>query len=292
MKRWLTWTALAVTGLLLALLAYGTFVEPRLILDTEREDVALPRLGDEWTGTEVALVADLQIGMWLANVGMVERAVDRIVEEQPDVVLLGGDFIYGEDSPPGPKVDAVMEMLAPLVDSGIPTYAVLGNHDYHAGGADEMTRALEDAGIPVLQNEALTIPGPDGAEPLYLVGIGPVRPGLADAEAALAGVPEDAARLVLMHNPLSFPELPAGSAPLAVAGHTHCGQIALPFSDHWSWLEVTAEEKIVADAWGKQGYGAEGNRLFVTCGLGFSVVPVRINAPPQVVFLDIRREEG
>ncbi|MGY1885680.1 hypothetical protein ACI799_10310 [Blastococcus sp. SYSU DS0753] len=103
MKRWLTWTALAVTGLLLTLLAYGTFVEPRLILDTEREDVALPRLGHEWTGTEVALVADLQIGMWLANVGMVERAVDRIVEEQPDVVLLGGDFIYGEDSPPGPR---------------------------------------------------------------------------------------------------------------------------------------------------------------------------------------------
>ena len=192
MRRWLTWTAVTVAGLLVALIAYGTFVEPRLILDTEREDVALPRLGEEWEGAEVALIADLQVGMWLANIGMMERSVDRIVEEQPDVILLGGDFIYGEDEPPGPKVDAVMEILTPLVASGIPTYAVLGNHDYSADGADEMARALEDAGIPVLQNEAVPIPGPEGAEPLYVVGIGPVRPGLADVDAALADVPDDA----------------------------------------------------------------------------------------------------
>ena len=143
-----------------------------------------------------------------------------------------------------------------MLGSGIPTYAVLGNHDHAAGGAAEMTRALEDAGIPVLQNRAVTLPVPDGAEPLYLVGIGPLRPGLDDVDAALADVPDGAARLVLMHNPLTFPELPAGSAPLAVAGHTHCGQVALPFSEHWSWLDVTAREKIVADGWAE----ADGQR--------------------------------
>lgn len=287
MKRWRTWTAV-VAGLVLALLGYGTLIEPRLVLDVEREEASLPRLPPELAGTEIALIADLQIGMWFANTAMMERAVDRIVEEQPDVVLLGGDFIYGEDDPPGPKVDRVMQILAPLVDSGLPTYAVLGNHDYAAGGAEEVTRALEDAGIPVLQNEVVRLPGHDGADPLHLVGIGPLRPGRDDVDAALDGIPADAARIVLVHNPLTFPALPAGSAPLTLAGHTHCGQIALPFSEHWSWLEVTAQEKIVADDWAEEGYGAPGNRLFVTCGLGFSVVPVRINAPPQVVFFDLQ----
>lgn len=96
----------------------------------------------------------------------------------------------------------------------------------------------------------------------------------------------------MLPNPLAFNDLPPSTAPLAVAGHTHCGQIRLPASQHWSWLDVTSEEKIVADAWAEEGYGAEGNRLFVTCELGFSVAPVRINTPPQVVFFDLRRGHG
>ncbi|MFR9801678.1 metallophosphoesterase [Pseudonocardia sp. RS010] len=288
MKRWLKWAAVGVSGLLVALIGYGALIEPRLILDVDREHAVLPRLGEQWAGTEVALISDLQIGMWFANRAMMERAVGAIVEEEPDIALLGGDFLYGEGDPPGPKVEKVMEILAPLVDSGIPTYAVLGNHDHVAGGAAEMTRALERAGIPVLRNRAVRLPGHADADPLHLVGIGPLRPGLDDVDAALDGVPDDAARIVLMHNPLTFLELPAGSAPLAVAGHTHCGQIALPFTEHVSWLSVTEQEKVVADDWAEEGYGAPGNHLFVTCGQGFSVVPVRINAPPQVVFFELR----
>jgi predicted MPP superfamily phosphohydrolase len=72
-----------------------------------------------------------------------------------------------------------------------------------------------------------------------------------------------------------------------VAGHTHCGQVALPGTPHWSYLGLTEEEALVADGWAPQGYGEPGNAMFVTCGIGFSVVPVRINAPPQVVVFDL-----
>ena len=91
-----------------------------------------------------------------------------------------------------------------------------------------------------------------------------------------------------MHNPTAFPEMPPGSAPLTVAGHTHCGQIALPGLPRWSWLGLTEEEKVVADGWSAPDYGAEGNALYVTCGLGFSALPMRVNAPPQVVFFDLQ----
>jgi uncharacterized protein len=275
----------AILGVLVLLLLYGSLVEPRLILDERRDEAPIPGLGEPRAGTEVAVFSDLQIGMWWANTGMVQRIVDRVVAAEPDVVLLGGDFLYGSSPDPTRQVDTVMTLLRPLLDSGIPTYAVLGNHDYASGGAQEMEAALEQAGVPVLDNEAQPVPG-DGE--LYVVGLGPARMDRADVDEALRGVPEDAPRVVLMHNPTSFPALPARSAPLALAGHTHCGQIALPGRPHWSYLQLTEEEALVAGGYAFDAYGEPGNRLFVTCGVGFSLLPLRVNAPPQVVFFELQ----
>jgi predicted MPP superfamily phosphohydrolase len=279
-----------VGALLVLLLVYGTVIEPRLVLDVERFEVALPRLPAGQDGREIAVLSDIQFGMWWANTGMVERAVEEVVAAGPDAVLLGGDFVYSSDPGVATQVDAVLGLLDPLLESGIPAVAVLGNHDHAAGAAEELTTALESRGIPVLRNEA--VPLGEGPGRLYVVGVGPVVPGLADVDAALDGVPADAPRVVLMHNPTAFPALPAGSAPLAVAGHTHCGQVALPGTPHWSYLGLSEEEAVVADGWAAEGYGAEGNRLFVTCGIGFSVVPVRINAPPQIAFFDLVPGKG
>ena len=294
MKRWLMRIAIALGVTIVLLLVYGVAVEPRFVLDEERWRVALPELGEEWAGTDIAVMSDLQIGMWWSNEGMVEKAVGEIVEDEPDVVLLGGDFLYSQEPDVSTQVERVVELLDPLVAADIPTYAVLGNHDYVVGGAEELTTALEDAGIRVLRNAALPIPSPTaGAHPLYVVGIGPETPhvpdvsGRVDVDAALADVPDDAPRVVLTHNPTTFDELPAGTAPLTLAGHTHCGQIALPGTPRWSYLGLTEEEEVVADGWAPAQYGAEGNRMFVTCGIGFSTVPLRINAPPQVAFFEL-----
>ncbi|MCZ2807103.1 metallophosphoesterase [Modestobacter sp. VKM Ac-2983] len=286
MRRWFVRGGLALLAALVLLLGYGVLIEPRLVLDEDRYAVELPRLPAESAGLEVALLADMQIGMWWANTGMVERAVERVLEDEPDLVLLGGDFVYHAGPDVEPEVEAAMDLLSPLLDSGIPTYAVLGNHDYASDAVEELTAALEGAGVPVLLNESEPVPG-TGDDPLHVVGVGPARPGLVDVDQALSGLPADAPRVVLMHNPTAFPEMPPGSAPLTVAGHTHCGQIALPGLPDRSWLGLTEEEEVVADGWAPVGYGAEGNALFVTCGLGFSVVPMRINAPPQVVFFEL-----
>jgi predicted MPP superfamily phosphohydrolase len=292
-SRWVRRAALALGALLALLLVYGVAVEPRFILDERRYDAQLPQLGEAWDGTEAAVVSDLQVGMWWANTGMVERAVDEIVAAEPDVALLGGDFVYSTDPGIQAQVDTVLELLSPLLESGIPTYAVLGNHDYAVGAADELTAALQEHGVEVLRNEAARVPAPVGSaeDELYVVGVGPARPGRADVPAALDGVPDDAARVVLMHNPTTFPEFPAGTAPLALAGHTHCGQVALPGTPRWSYLALTEEEALVADGFAPPDYGARGNRMFVTCGIGFSAVPVRINAPPQIAFFRLTGAE-
>ena len=290
MTRWLKRIGIALGGFLVVLLVYGVLIEPRLILDEEHAEVALPGLGEELSGTEVAVLSDFQLGMWFANEGMVRRAVEAAVGEEPDVVLLGGDFVYSTDPSIQTQIDTLLDLLDPLLNSGIPTYAVLGNHDHKVDAADELTTALGDAGITVLRNAAAPVPGPveDPAEQLYVVGLGPAQPDLVDVDAALADLPDGAPRVVLMHNPTAFDQLPAGSAPLTLAGHTHCGQVALPGTPDWAYLALTSEEKIVVDGWAPEGHGAEGNRMFVTCGIGFSVAPIRINAAPQIAFFTLQ----
>src|SRR5438477_266219 len=133
--------------------------------------------------------------------------------------------------------------------------------------------------LDVPRNEAvrLSLPGasalPDG-EPLYLVGIGPHLPHRDEPLGAIAGVPPGAARIVLMHNPASFPPLPPGSAPLALAGHTHGGQIRVPFKPGWGPARLTQPWPQYADGW-IRGYGQPGNRLYVNRGVGFSHLPLR-----------------
>ena len=289
MKLW-KYCASVLGIFLVLLLGYGTLIEPRLILDEQHHTTAIPELGEEWEGTKVAFLADIQVGMWGTNTRMAEKAVERIVEEEPDVILLGGDFVYGDDPS---TVDDAMSILQPIVDSGITTAAVLGNHDYEAHAEDELTAALESAGISVLLNEALALsePGDSAADQLHVVGIGPARPGLDDPEAALTDLPESAPRVVMMHNPRTYTQLPAGSAPLSVAGHTHCGQIALPGTQDWSWMQMTKEERVVAGGFAPPEHGEAGNQMFVTCGIGFSLIPVRIAAPPQIVFFDLTSAE-
>ncbi len=279
--------AMVLVGLLIA---YGGLIEPRLILDEEHYSASVPGLPAEGDGTEIAVIADLQVGMWFGNTAMAERIVGRVVEEKPAALLIAGDFVYSEDPSNPEKIEKVLDVLAPVIDAGIPVFAVLGNHDYLADAADQLTTALESRSVKVLQNADAALPIAGGSEEqvLHIVGVGPAYQGLADVEQALSGVPEGAPRIVLMHNPATFPALPAGSAPLAVAGHTHCGQIAVPATPQWSWLAWTTGEAMVADGFARKDYGADGNVLFVTCGIGFSHVPMRISAPPQVVFFDLQ----
>jgi len=93
-------------------------------------------------------------------------------------------------------------------------------------------------------------------------------------------------RVVVMHAPATFAALPAGRAA-NVAGHTHCGQVAVPGRPHWAHLGPGADAEVAAGGWAPDGYGAAGNRLYVTCGIGLDRAPVRLFVPPQVLFIDL-----
>ena len=282
----------AMTGVLVTVLlaiAWG-FIEPHVVLDTERVEAAVPGLPASWDGQEVAFLSDIQLGLRLTNGGTARDAVRALVEDPPAAVLLGGDFVYTKAPDVPHQVETVADMLRPLADAGIPTYAVLGNHDLAAGAADRLRDAFDDLGFTMLHNSAAELSlDAAGSSPLWFVGVGPHIPGQDRPREALADVPDDAARVAFMHNPDSFEAFPAETAPLAVAGHTHGGQIRpVPFLPDWSALSLLSEDEITADGW-ISGYGAPGNSLYVSRGIGMSIVPIRFNCPPELTRLTLRR---
>jgi predicted MPP superfamily phosphohydrolase len=296
--RWLKRVVIGFGVVLVLLLFWGLAVEPRLI-NTERESAAIPHLPPIWEGQQVAVVADFQIGMWGANTSTIRRIVKGLVERPPAAVLIAGDFVYKADDKLDHVLPMVVELVRPLPEAGIPTFAVLGNHDYsmdvkedpiNPRVAQAVKAALEKAGVRVLQNDAvpLFLRARVQSDPLYIVGIDSEWAGQARPADAVAQVPRDAGRFVFMHNPASFKGLPAGTAPIAVAAHTHGGQIAFPFTPRWSWMRWVKDQVITVDGWASAEQEPPGNHLYVNVGIGFSDVPIRINAPPELTLFTLR----
>lgn len=277
---------------LLALLLQGLLEPYRLV--TDRIDGPVPGLPESWRGAKVVVLADFQVGLWLGNRATVRRAVARAVAVRPALVLLAGDFVHDTER----GVEPVAELLRPLTAAGIPTYAVLGNHDYAVPTdgyaenrrlAERLTRALSDIGVKVLHNSSVALTNEAG-ETLYLVGLGSSLPPHDDPERALAAVPEGAPRLALMHHPDTYAKLPAGSAPLSFAGHTHGGQVRLPLAPEQSLLTWLRDGRRFDEDWARR-HGSPGNRLYVTRGIGCSVVPLRLNCPPEFTLVTLKRPE-
>lgn len=277
-----------------ALLALWGLIEPRF-LNTEKETATIPNLPNAWQGKQIAQISDFQVGMWLGNPGTARRSVSQIIEANPAAVLISGDFIYHADPNPEAEIETAVSIVKPLVEAGIPTYAVLGNHDYGMSSktadpanqlASNLEVALEAAGIEVLENESTTMRLAGSDEPLYLAAVDSRWANQDDVSAALQGIPEGAPRVVLMHNPDTYELFPPSSAPLAVAGHTHGGQMRLPNSPQWSWLKLTQKDKVFADGWAR-GYGEAGNNLYINVGIGMSIVPLRIFCPPELTLFTL-----
>ncbi len=285
--------SLFVLLVFLTLLIQGLLEPYRLV--TNRIDGPVPGLPGGWQGAKVVLLADFQVGLFMDNRATVRRAVARTVAIRPAFVLLAGDFIHDTER----GIRPVAELLRPLTRAGIPTYAVLGNHDYamptenheeDKALAERLEHALQEIGIRVLHNESVVLTNERG-ETLYLVGIGAHVPSYDDPEVALATVPAGAPRVVMMHHPDSYAEIGARLAPLAFAGHTHGGQVRLPFAQELSLLTWLRDRQNYNADWA-QLYGKPGNRLYVTRGVGCSVAPIRLNCPPELTLVTLRRPEG
>jgi predicted MPP superfamily phosphohydrolase len=256
---------------------WAFWLEPRSLRVREHA-LALPGWPSGLAGLRIAVLTDLHVGSPFNDLAHLRRIVALTNEARPEIVLVTGDLVIlgvvgGTFVEPEPIAAELGRLTAPL---GV--WATLGNHD-HWHDARRVQRALEAVGIRVLENDAARIRDERrGDAAFWLVGIADFWTGGYDVRAALAPVTDDAPIVAMTHNPDVFPELPSRVA-LLIAGHTHGGQVWLPF----------VGRPIVPSAFG-QRYAAgsvveAGRHLFVATGTGMSILPVRFLVPPEVSIL-------
>ncbi len=265
---------IGVLGTFVALAAWGFLIEPSLL--TQR-NVNL----SHWSGPplRIAFLADLHAGSPHISEDYIENLVSRVNAMSPDIVLIGGDLVIngvvgGHPIPIEQVVSLLKKLKAPL---GM--YSVLGNHDWWNDG-DGIRKVLEENGIPVLDNQAKLIKVGMSFS-FWLVGIGDNYTKHARADLALSQVTSDAPRILFMHDPAAIFQV-KDKFFLALAGHMHGGQVFIPGIG--AIITPGDAPKSWAGGWVDFKYGS----LFVSKGIGTSIIPVRFNAPPEFVILELK----
>jgi hypothetical protein len=220
----------------------------------------------------LAFASDLHLGPTTPP-AVLDEALRLLAGCRPDVLVLGGDYVF---------LEATARRLADLEEwvARVPApvkLAVMGNHDLWADDV-AIAAALERGGARVLVNDAVRLPGAHGG--LAVVGLDDPWTGVLDVERGFAAAGDAEARLVVCHAPEVIPHLPGRGPALLVCGHTHGGQVALP------WGPV-----VVHGRYGRRypagRYRVDDYDLVVSRGLGVVEVPLRLYAPPDVVVLDL-----
>jgi len=270
----------AILILFVFLGVWSCFIEPNRLVVKE-STIQVSNWPAQVAGLRIAVISDIHAGSPFIDESKLQQIVATTNQQHPDLIVLLGDFVvrsswHSKLMEPELIAGTLKGLQAPL---GV--YAVLGNHDWWFDG-QRVWRALESVGIRVLEEEVVEVRFREDS--FWLVGLADawMRRDKSIAK-TLMNVPAGKPLIVLTHNPDLFPVMPATKSFLMLAGHTHGGQVNLPFLGRL----------VVPSEYG-QRYAAghvqeKGNHLFVTTGVGTSVFPARFRVPPEVVLLTVTR---
>jgi uncharacterized protein len=262
---------LGATGLGVAVgrLGYGVAYE-RHQVRIDHVDLDVVGLPPALNGLRLGLITDIHASPAVDDAD-IRTAVRLLEEAQPDLIVLGGDYVTNLDTS---RAVPAAEMLAPLANAREGAFAVLGNHD------DDrvVPAALAAKGFEVLRDERTRrlVRG----EPIDLIGLRYWTRRPTEVARVAAGV--HGMSILLAHDPRRLTEAASLGLPLVLAGHTHGGQVVLP------GLGAFAARRFPVVA----GTGREGSStVFVSRGVGTVVAPIRLNCPPEVTVLVLRRAD-
>jgi predicted MPP superfamily phosphohydrolase len=276
-KRLSQITVLSAVLLGLGGLTYAHSIEPKWI-DVNHVSLPLPRLHPSFDGYRLVQISDLHIDGG-TNRQRLEEAVELVRVCEPDLVAITGDFITHF---PGRYAADLIRWLGKLrAPDGV--VGVLGNHD-HGGNAPEVRAILRAAGVTDLSNAVQTLRR--GQAALHLCGVDDPLKRQARLDRVLERLPEEGPAILLAHEP-DYADISAatGRFALQLSGHTHGGQVRLPFVG-----------PLFLPRWGRkypQGfYKVKGMLLYTNRGLGTAHLTLRFNCRPEITVFTLKAPAG
>lgn len=229
------------------------------------------RLAYVFDGFRIAFLSDLHAGPTTA-LSYLERVIERVNELQPDLITLGGDYVFQDWRFIEPLSVRLAKLKAP---HGV--YAVMGNHD-HWCNVQILRDAFSRVGITELRNAGTRIS--IGEQSLWLCGVEDLWEGIPDLDRALTGRREEEFTLLLSHNP-DFAELVNPLViDLMLSGHTHGGQIQF-----FGVAPITNSRYGSKYLEGIRQHG--GCRTYVSRGIGAVEVALRIGSEPEITLIEL-----
>ena len=256
--------------LLSSLLIYARFIEPHMVLVKTLHYQFNPQQPFK-RPVRIALIADLHIGLFSGHERQLKIIVDKINQQQPDFVVVAGDWTYEPERKLADELKILQNIQAPI-------YSVTGNHDEQYPGPpiqDLLSHALRVNNVLDIEAQIVEF------EEFNLVGVGDLWAGKADMR-NLPELPQDKPFILLSHNPDTVEMVPElATRPLMLSGHTHGGQVQLP------WLTDYVMKKVSILGHKRGLYQHTRADVFVTVGTGMVGVPFRFGVPPTIDIIEI-----
>ena len=274
-RQFLSGLAAAPLVAVSATTAYSSFIEPYHYQLTET-DILIRDLPQSFDGFRIAQISDVHHSRIVA-IEEVRRVVELAQRALADMIVLTGDYTTAYRRYIVPCAEALGTLHAP---EGV--WAVLGNHDHYTD-PQLTTRALERVHIGVLNNANTLIRR--GADALQLIGIDDWDWNGTDWPRAFHGVDRKLPSVLLSHQPRVLDLAETQNVSLILSGHTHGGQIRLPF--------IGAPARFSKQLKYLRGlYERNGTQLYVSRGTGVIGLPVRLGVPPEIAILRLRRKNN
>lgn len=266
------WGVGAVYALGLLVSAWAIWIERRLV-QIRRLDVAVENLPPELDGYTIAQLSDLHVGSFDPKARALEwAALSNALE--PDLAVVTGDLVT---SGRGFYADAADAVAALRAKDGV--FVTLGNHDLWQ--LDELARLIEERGPTVLRNDSRVVRR--GSAQLVVAGMDALHADPIDVQRTLRGQPANAPIVLLCHYPTAFEAAVEARADLVLVGHTHGGQLGIPFlSQRFNFARLTKQRSRGPVYAGK-------TMMYVNAGLGTTGPPMRLAVPPEIALFTLRR---
>ncbi len=266
---------LGLLGVGLAVAFHAVFVRTRRVL-VSRRTVSIPDLPASLEGYRIAHLSDLHVGNFhrLPHLQRWAAMTNRLA---PNIVAITGDLVDAGEV----DLDTLCAGLEAF-DAPDGLFVCPGNHDSLAQAPDYWSR-VEETGAVVLRNRGLLIR--KGSASVHVGGVDDVWQARHDMPAALAGAESASVSVLLAHDPRVFRQAARMGVNLTLAGHTHGGQVAVPFRSQWN---LSARAYPYTEGLHRVG----GAYLNVSRGLGTAGVPLRLGAAPEIILLELRAAPG